>query len=78
MHVGDGAVVLAGAIVVEDVPPYAVVGGVPAKIIKYRYDEQTIAWLLKVRWWDKPLDWLRENWELMCDIDKLREALDDN
>lgn len=78
LHVGDGAVVLAGAIVVEDVPPYAVVGGVPAKIIKYRYDEQTIAWLLKVRWWNKPLDWLQANSELLCDMEQLKKALDEN
>lgn len=76
--IGDGAVLLTGAVVTKNVPPYAVVGGVPAKILKYRYDDETIAWLLKARWWDKPIDWLRENWKLLCDIEKLKEALDEN
>jgi acetyltransferase-like isoleucine patch superfamily enzyme len=50
--IGDGAVVAAGSIVTKDVPPYAIVGGVPAKVIKYRFDENTIAELLKLKWWD--------------------------
>lgn len=48
VHIGQGAVVAAGAVVVKDVPPYAIVGGVPAKVIKYRFDENLIKELLKV------------------------------
>lgn len=54
VNVGHGAVVAAHAIVTKDVPPYAIVGGNPAKIIRYRFDEATIAALLEARWWDLP------------------------
>ncbi len=52
--IGDGAVVGAGAIVTKDVPPYAIVVGIPAKILKYRFDEKTIAELLELKWYDLP------------------------
>lgn len=69
----DGAVVLAGAIVTKDVPPYAIVGGVPAKVIGYRYDDETIQFLLKVKWWNKPVQLLKENWELFSDLNKFKQ-----
>lgn len=51
VHVGDGACIAAGAVVVKDVPPYAVVGGVPAKVIKYRFTPDIIDFLLTNKWW---------------------------
>lgn len=66
--IGDGAVVLANATVTKDVPPYAIVGGVPAKIIGYRFNETTIAKLLEIQWWDRDETWIKDNASLFCDI----------
>ncbi len=54
--IGDGAIVAAGSVVTKDVPPYAIVGGAPAKIIKYRFPQEMIDRLLEIKWWDLPDD----------------------
>ena len=72
VQVGDGAVVLARAIVTKDVPPYAIVGGIPAKVIGYRYDEETIKLLQEVQWWNMPVEWLQEHADLLCDMEAFK------
>lgn len=59
--IGDGAVVAAGAVVNKDVPPYAVVVGNPARVVRYRFDPQTIEQLLAEKWWEQDLDHVRAN-----------------
>jgi hypothetical protein len=56
VRMGVGSVAAAHAVVREDVPPYAIVGGVPAKVIRYRFDESTIKRLIESQWWMLPLD----------------------
>lgn len=72
VEIGDGAVVLAHAVVTKDIPPYAIVGGVPARIINYRYNEDTIRFLLQTRWWDMPPDWFPVHWKLLTDMENFK------
>lgn len=52
IKIGDGAIIASGAVVAKDVPPYAIMGGVPAKILKYRFTDFIIKELLDIKWWD--------------------------
>jgi acetyltransferase-like isoleucine patch superfamily enzyme len=69
IEIGDGAIIAAGAVVTKDIAPYSIVGGVPARVIKHRFNESQIAFLLKFKWWEKDHQWLQENYKYFSDID---------
>lgn len=61
VSIGDGAIIATSAVVTKDVPAYAVVAGVPAHIIRYRFDPSQICALERIQWWSKDFKWLQDN-----------------
>lgn len=58
-RIGNGAIIAAGAVVVNDVPPYAIFGGVPAKLIRYRFDQDKVKKLIDIQWWNWSIEELK-------------------
>ncbi len=73
--IGDGAVVAAGAFVNKDVPPYAIVGGVPAKIIGWRFEEAEREFLLQLKWWEKDEEWIEQHAKYFESVQSLKENI---
>jgi virginiamycin A acetyltransferase len=67
--IGNGAIIAACAVVVKDVPAYSIVAGNPAKVVKMRFDDETIERLQKIAWWDWDIEKINRNLKLICNLD---------
>lgn len=76
VNVGDGAVVAAGSIVTHDVPPYAIVAGVPARIVRYRFDPDLVNRLLRVQWWNYDVKILAKYAELGFSVHEFLDKIE--
>lgn len=74
--IGNGAVLGAGAVVTKDVPAYAIVAGNPAKVIRYRFNQEQIDFLENLCWWDKDDEWLAANAEHFLSFDSFVDCID--
>jgi virginiamycin A acetyltransferase len=76
VKIGDGAIVAAKSVVTKDVPPYAIVGGNPAQVLRHRFDDQTIEKLLAIAWWDWHITKITRNLEQIvgADLDALQSC----
>lgn len=77
LKIGHGAVVAARSVVTKDVPPYAVVAGNPARIVRTRFSDEVVELLLRLAWWDRPAEWITRHIPVLCgnDPERLRELL---
>ncbi len=73
--IADGTIVASAAMVVKDTEPYSIIGGVPAKVISYRFEQDKIDFLLNLKWWNKKEKWIKDNAKYFDDIDKLMEKI---
>lgn len=62
IQIGNGCIIAAGAVVTKNLPPYAIAGGIPAKIIRYRFTEEKIKEIEQLKWWD----WSDKKWITEC------------
>lgn len=78
VHIGDGAIIAANSVVVKDVPPYHIAGGNPCKVIRKRFDDELIEYLLSIKWWDWSAQKIFENLDALCsgDLTRIKEIID--
>lgn len=69
VHIGDGAVIGANSVVASDIPPYSIAAGNPCRVIRKRFDDELIEYLLALKWWDRDPEWIFNNLEALCSGD---------
>lgn len=74
VHIGDGAIIAANAVVAANVAPYTIVGGNPARLIRRRFDEELTEYLLQLKWWDWPAEKIFRHLDELCsaDLERIR------
>lgn len=75
ISIGDGAIVAAGSVVTKNVAPFTIVGGVPAKFIRYRFLADEIELIQKSSWWNRDFDWFKDNFHLFHNIDLFKYSI---
>lgn len=75
VKIGDGAIIGTGSVINKDIEPYAICVGVPAKLIRKRFTEDEIDFLLELKWWDKDWSWIKDNCN---DFDDIRKIIKNN
>ncbi len=76
VHIGDGAIIGTNALVTQNVEPYTIVGGNPAKMIRKRFDDKMVAFLTQLAWWNWPMDKIVDNLDAISsgDLDALNAS----
>lgn len=75
--VADGTIIAAGSVVVKDTEPYSVIGGNPAKLIRYRFEKAEIDYLLGLQWWNYDEEWFKRYAPYFDDVNRLKKVLED-
>jgi len=73
VKISNGAIIAAGAIVTKNIPPFAIAGGIPAKVIKFRFDDSTVKYLQEIKWWNRDPEYLKANYKYFHSIESFME-----
>lgn len=76
IKIGDGAIIAASSVVTKNIPPYEIWGGNPAKKLKDRFSQEDKEKLLKLKWWNKDLEWIKKNKDKFSNINKIKGSYD--
>ena len=75
VKIGNGAIIGMGSLVLHDIPPYSVAVGIPAKVIKLRFEPEICSKIEEIAWWNKSEEWIKENAENFEKPEKLLNSI---